>query len=110
MPWASGSQPAPTWFYTRGADSVRIEVRDHGSAFELVVCGPGARERSQECVDAWAVIECQIAEETHLMALGYTLERFTSDLRDADNGSWRRPVRVGKIPPPAKERASDPRA
>jgi hypothetical protein len=76
---------------------VRIEVRDHGTVFELVVCGPGRRTRFLQCEDPWAVIECQIAEETHLLALGFTLERFTADRR-GDERSWGRPVRVGKTP------------
>src|SRR4051812_18346790 len=59
VPWITGSPPAPTWFYTRGRDSVRIEVRDHGTTFELFVSGPGARKRFVECADHWAVIESQ---------------------------------------------------
>jgi hypothetical protein len=81
VPWVTGSPPAPTWFYTRGRDSVRIEVRDHGTTFELFVSGPGARKRFVECPDHWAVVESQIVEETHLLALGFTLERFTADQR-----------------------------
>jgi len=81
VPWISGPQPAPTWLYMRRGESVRIEVRDHGSSYGLMVDGPGARRRLIECQDPWAVIESQLAEETHLLALGYMLERFTSDRR-----------------------------
>ena len=98
MTWVTGPQPAPAWLYTRGTDSVRIQVRDHGSAFELVVSGPGERQRVLQCADPWAVIESQIAEETHLLALGYTLERFTANRRKGDDRAWGRPVKVRKNP------------
>jgi hypothetical protein len=99
VPWLTGSQPAPTWLYRRGTDSVRIEVRDHGTTFELLVFGPGGRKRVLECEDPWAAIECQIAEESHLLALGYTLERFTADRRRPDGRRLPRPVWAGKNPP-----------
>jgi hypothetical protein len=79
VPWATGSQPSPSWFYTRGNDSARIDVCDQGSAFIVVVHGPGERRRCIECADPWAVIESQIAEESYLVALGYSLERFNAD-------------------------------
>jgi hypothetical protein len=63
------------------SDSVRIVVRDDGSGLSLLVQGPGPRRRVIECADRWTLIERQIAEEARLLALGYTLERFTSDRR-----------------------------
>jgi hypothetical protein len=77
----SGSQASPTWLYSRGRESVRIVVREQGSALSLLVQGPGPRRRVIECGDRWSLIERQIAEEARLLALGYTLERFTSDRR-----------------------------
>jgi hypothetical protein len=67
--------------YTRGEESVRIEVFDQGAALGLLVFGPGHRRHFLECPDPWAVIECQIAQEAHLLAQGYALERFTADRR-----------------------------
>ena len=103
--WVTGSPSAPTWLYTRGGDSVRIEIRDQGSEFELVVSGPGGRKRFLQCTDPWAVIECQIAEETHLLALGFTLERFTTNRRRNDR-TCERPVRARKNPSGGEETRS----
>ena len=97
MPWITGSQPAPTWLYTRQGEAVRIEVRDQGSSYGLVIHGPGHRRRDIECPDPWAVIERQLAEETHLVTLGYMLERFTSDRRRSSSRRVVRPATVGKI-------------
>jgi hypothetical protein len=95
VPWGTGSRPAPTWLYVRqSCDAVRIEVHEHGSSYDLVVDGPGLRRRLIECEDTWAVIERQIAEETHLLALGYTLERFTLDRREQKLDA---PVTVRKV-------------
>lgn len=77
----SSSQPPPIWLFSRGRDSVRIVVREEGSALSLLVQGPGPRRRVIECADRWTLIERQISEEARLLALGYTLERFTSDRR-----------------------------
>lgn len=106
VPWVSGSQPAPTWLYTRGTESVRIEVRDHGAWFELVVRGPGERRRFVECADHWAVIESQIAEEAHMLALGYTLERFTTARSHADESACDGPVAVRNTPANREETRS----
>jgi len=81
VPWKTGSQPSPAWLYTRGVDTVRIDVRDQGAEYVLLVRGPGRRRRFVECADPWAVIEAQIVEEGHLLALGYSLERFHADSR-----------------------------
>ena len=97
VPWISGPQPAPTWLYMRQGESVRIEVRDHGSSYGLIVHGPGHRRRLIECQDPWAVIDSQLAEETHLLALGYMLERFTSDRRRLLPRGRPRPATAGKI-------------
>jgi len=75
------SHAVPTWLYTRGRDSVRIEVREQGSTLSLIVQGPGVRRRVVECDDRWTLIERQIAEEARLLTLGYTLERLTSGRR-----------------------------
>jgi hypothetical protein len=96
VPWFTGAQPAPAWIYSRQTDTVRIEVRDHGSRFGLVVTGPGSRRRFLECADAWDVIQRQIAEEAHLLVLGYVLDRFTADRRSRPDRSWGQPVRVAK--------------
>lgn len=97
VPWISGPQPAPTWLYMRQGESVRIEVLDHGSSYGLMVHGPGQRRRLIECQDPWAVIESQLAEETHLLALGYMLERFTVDRRPPFSRPPARPATAGKI-------------
>jgi hypothetical protein len=81
----------------RHGESVRIEVRDHGSSYGLMVSGPGHRRRLIECQDPWAVIESQLAEETHLLALGYMLERFTVNRRPPLLRRPARPTTVGKI-------------
>lgn len=75
---------------------MRIGVRDRGAAYVLVVCGPGLRERSIECADPWAVIESQMVEEGHLLALGYSLEHFHADSRNPSNppAQWA----SGKVP------------
>lgn len=97
MPRNTRSQPSPAWLYSRGAEKVRIEVRDRGTGFVLVVCGPGQRERSTECADPWSVIESQITEESHLLALGYSLERFHADSRNPAH-QWAHWASSGKVP------------
>lgn len=95
MPWTTGSESAPTWLYLRrSSEAVRIEVRDQGSCYGLMVDGPGERRRVIECQDPWAVIERQMAEESHLLALGYTLERFSLDRREPQPDL---PEAVGKV-------------
>lgn len=95
--WKAEPQPSPAWLYKRGPDTVRIEVRDRGTAYVLAVCGPGQRERSIECQDPWAVIESQVAEEGHLLALGYSLERFHADSRHPSH-RWAQWASRGKVP------------
>jgi hypothetical protein len=92
-----GLYSVPTWLYTRGPESVRIEVHEHGLTLSLLVHGPGSRRRIVECDDRWALIERQIAEEARLLALGYTLERCTSARRGPAARRRRGQAGSGKI-------------
>ena len=91
MPWLSGPQAAPAWLYTRESDTVRLEVRDVGSAFELLSSGPGQVRHVYRCTDALALINQQMQIEQGLVAAGYSLENFVIDRRVAkDRRRWDR--------------------
>jgi hypothetical protein len=81
MTFAAGRATRSIWLYSRGDDSVRIEVRELGHALQLVVCGPGSRQAAYDFADAASLIEHQASQEAHLLTQGYCLESFNADRR-----------------------------
>jgi hypothetical protein len=74
--------PIPAaWLYTRGTESVRIDVMRDGDLFVLSVSGPGKRRMLQQCADALAVLDAQLAHEAFLIAQGFTLHDFATRRR-----------------------------
>ena len=81
MTFAAGRATCSTWLYARGAESVRIEVRELGHALQLVVSGPGARQAAYDFADAASLFEHHAGQEAHLLTQGFCLERFSTDRR-----------------------------
>ncbi len=58
VPTEAGALERTEWLYTRGDESVRVDVRPEGGIYSVVVLGPGAERqirahRSQETLDAF---------------------------------------------------------
>ena len=66
------------WVYVCGDATIRIEACDDGGRPQLRVCGPDTRRRIYDFDDALSLVQHQADYESHLVALGYSLERFTS--------------------------------
>jgi hypothetical protein len=64
------------WLYTRATDSVRIEARDEGNRYLLVVHGPGNGWHHQVCADYAEAVQAQMAYEAQLIAQSFILEGF----------------------------------
>ena len=64
------------WLYTRGADSVRIEVRDEGTRFLVVVKGPGERGSHRVLTDFAAALQHQQTLQAELLAHAFVLEGY----------------------------------
>ena len=72
------STPRVRWVYVRGNETIRVEAWDYAGRSQLLVCGPDTRRRIYDFDDALALVQHQADYEAHLLALGYSLERFTS--------------------------------
>ena len=72
------STPRVRWVYVRGNETIRVEAWDDAGRSQLHVCGPDTRRRIYDFDDALALVQHQADYEAHLLALGYSLERFTS--------------------------------
>jgi hypothetical protein len=73
--------PRTTWLFTRGRESVRLEVRDASEGVELLVCGPGLKRETYTFADTLALLVQQAEIERRLVALGFFLEQFITDRR-----------------------------
>jgi len=76
--------PRTTWLFTRGRESVRLEVRDAVEGVggvELLVCGPGLKRETYTFADTLALLVQQAEIERRLMGLGFFLEQFITDRR-----------------------------
>ena len=70
-----------TWLFTRGGDSVRLEVRRGSTGPQLVVRGPGSRRRYYDCADDFAVLAHQAEIASRLRSQGFDLELFITERR-----------------------------
>jgi hypothetical protein len=73
--------PRRVRLFTRGRDSVRVEVVPRGSGATVLVKGPGSKRASYDCVDALDLVRQQAAVEAELAADGFALERFVTERR-----------------------------
>jgi hypothetical protein len=60
---------------------VRLEARAHGTGFKLHINGPEKRRAVKHFADVVTLLGYQAEYERFLVALGYTLEQFTSERR-----------------------------
>jgi len=73
--------PQTAWLFTRGRESVRLEVRDSEQGVQLAVCGPGTKRTIYDYPDTLALLVHQAEIERHLAGMGFFLEKFITDRR-----------------------------
>jgi hypothetical protein len=74
--------PRVAWLFTRGRESVCIEVTaGEAGGGRLTVKGPSSKRASYEFADMMTLMEHQAQLEAQLVTTGYTLEQFTSERR-----------------------------
>lgn len=72
-PAGAGELERTEWLYTRGEESVRIDLSPEGSIFSLVVSGPGV-ERQIRAYPSQGALDLFLAEfEQDLCARGFRL-------------------------------------
>src|SRR3712207_5255872 len=72
--------PARTaWLFTRGRESVRLQVVPSARGVTLRVAGPGPKRASYDFADMVTLLQHQTDLEGHLVAQGYSLEQFLSE-------------------------------
>jgi hypothetical protein len=69
------------WLFTRGRESVRLEVRHSPDRVELIVCGPGIKRETYAFADTLALLVHQAEMERRLVGLGFFLEQFITERR-----------------------------
>jgi hypothetical protein len=69
------------WLFTRGRESVRLEVRHSAETVELLVSGPGGRRETYSFADTLAALVHQAEVERRLVGRGFFLEQFITDRR-----------------------------
>jgi len=73
--------PRSAWLFTRGDESVRLEVRQSGTILQLSVAGPGSERAIYEFPTLSALLEHQSQVERRLVAGGYSLEKYVTERR-----------------------------
>ena len=73
--------PQTAWLFTRGRDSVRLEVRHSAEGVELLVSGPGVKRETYNFPDTLALLVHQAEMERRLVGLGFCLEEFVTERR-----------------------------
>ena len=67
--------------FTRGRDSVRVEVITRANGVTLLVKGPGSKRARYEFDDMEALVRQQADLEQQLTAGGFARERFVTERR-----------------------------
>ena len=80
MTWV-GTGPQTAWLFTKGNESIRLEVHADRNVVRLLVKGPGRKRAAHEFPDMTALVSYQSSYEQQLAAQGFSLERFTSERR-----------------------------
>lgn len=62
------------WLFTKGGDSVRLEVRSHPAGVQFIVEGPGAILNTFELPPGTTVTSLRDEYERNLLADGYRLQ------------------------------------
>jgi hypothetical protein len=73
--------PRTAWLFTRGRDSVRLEVQNAERGVQLIVRGPGVKRATYDFPDTLALLVHQAEMERQLVGLGFFLEKFITDRR-----------------------------
>jgi len=74
--------PQAAWLFTRGKDSVRLEVHEtKEGAVSLVVMGPGRAVATYTFPDMTTLVNFQSSYEQHLRSQGFAFERFMPERR-----------------------------
>jgi hypothetical protein len=73
--------PQTAWLFTRGRESVRLEVRHTAEGVQLMVCGPGPNRETYDFPDTLAMLVHQAELERRLVGLGYFLEEYMTERR-----------------------------
>jgi hypothetical protein len=73
--------PGSVRLFTRGRDSVRVEVVARTGGVRLLVKGPGAKRASYDFDDVTELARHQSEVEQQLAAIGFELERFVTERR-----------------------------
>ena len=76
-----GPGPGTVRLYTRGRDSVRLEVVLRANGGRLVVKGPGSKRASYDFDDVTELARQQASVEEQLAAGGFALERHITERR-----------------------------
>lgn len=83
----AGELERTEWLYTRGEESVRIDLSPEGSIFSLVVCGPGV-ERQIRAYPSQETLDLFLAEfEQDLHARGFRLMAIAERRQDIQEPS-----------------------
>ena len=73
--------PGTVRLFTRGRDSVRVEVVMRAGVAKLLVKGPGAKRASYDFEDLTQLAQQQALVEQQLAAGGFELERHVTERR-----------------------------
>ena len=76
-----GEGPGIIRLYTRGRDSVRLEVVLRAGGARLLVKGPGSKRASYDFDDVLELARQQASIEEQLAAGGFALERHVTERR-----------------------------
>ena len=80
MTWV-GDGPQTAWLFTKGRESVRLEVQADGNVVRLLVKGPGPKRATHDFPDMTALVTYQSSYEQQLAGQGFSLEKFTAGRR-----------------------------
>ena len=82
MTWVAEG-PRTVWLFTRGRESVRLEVVRQEHGVRLLVKGPGGKRAVYDFADLVDLVQHQSELEQHIVSQGFSLETFTTERRRA---------------------------
>jgi hypothetical protein len=69
------------WLFTRGVESVRLEIELGSPGVRLLIAGPGRLRAEREFADVSALIEYQRKYEHGLRQDGFSLDEYITERR-----------------------------